>query len=56
MDLFICSDHGNVEDLSIKSHTINPALAISAGKNANQFYKKVKDLAGIKQVILDVAG
>ena len=34
--LVICSDHGNFEDLSVKTHTMNPALTLTAGKNALQ--------------------
>ena len=32
LTLIICSDHGNFEDLSVKTHTLNPALTITAGK------------------------
>ncbi len=46
--LVICSDHGNLEDLSIKTHTRNPVPLIIEGEN----------LSGIKkaQSIMDVPG
>ena len=51
--LLICSDHGNLEDISIKSHTKNPTLAISAGKNAEMIKTKIRDLSDIKSAICD---
>ncbi|MHB1686023.1 MAG: metalloenzyme [Ignavibacteriaceae bacterium] len=53
--LLICSDHGNFEDLSIKTHTLNPSLTISAGKNAGQLFKSIKDISQIKKAIIEVS-
>ena len=50
--LLICSDHGNLEDLSIKTHTLNPALTITSGKYAEQLFKGIKDISQIKQAII----
>lgn len=50
--LIICSDHGNFEDLSVKTHTLNPALTISAGKYAERFYKEIKNISHIKDAII----
>jgi 2,3-bisphosphoglycerate-independent phosphoglycerate mutase len=50
--LVICSDHGNIEDLSIKTHTLNPALTITAGKYAEQLFNSIKDISQIKQAII----
>lgn len=50
--LVICSDHGNFEDISIKTHTMNPALTITAGKNAKQLADNIKDLTDIKPSII----
>jgi 2,3-bisphosphoglycerate-independent phosphoglycerate mutase len=50
--LVICSDHGNLEDLSIKSHTTNPSLTITAGKHAERLSKEIKALYDIKHSIL----
>ena len=49
--LLICSDHGNIEDLSVKTHTLNPALTISAGRFADEFASEIKNLAQIKGTI-----
>ncbi|MBU2505163.1 MAG: metalloenzyme [Bacteroidetes bacterium] len=55
MTLLICSDHGNLEDLSIKSHTRNPALTISAGKHAKSLSEKIRSLNQIKDAILELS-
>ena len=52
--LLICSDHGNLEDLSIKGHTLNPALGISSGKNAEYLRNNIKHLYDIKPVIMEL--
>jgi len=52
--LLICSDHGNLEDISVKSHTLNPALTISAGQYAEQLFNKIKNLSHIKNAILEL--
>ena len=53
MTIVICSDHGNLEDLSIKTHTRNPALTITAGKSAREIAQSVKDITQIKQALLN---
>jgi bisphosphoglycerate-independent phosphoglycerate mutase (AlkP superfamily) len=50
--LVICSDHGNFEDLSVKTHTMNSALTITAGKNAQKLAETIKDLTDIKPSII----
>lgn len=52
--LLICSDHGNLEDISIKGHTLNPALGIATGKNAEYLKNNIKHLYDIKPVIMDL--
>jgi len=52
MTLVICSDHGNLEDLSIKTHTRNPALTITAGRAAKEIAESVTDITQIKKVII----
>jgi 2,3-bisphosphoglycerate-independent phosphoglycerate mutase len=49
--LLICSDHGNFENLSIKQHTLNPTLAITAGNEAKKLSTHIKDLSNIKSAI-----
>ncbi len=52
MTLIICSDHGNIEDISVKTHTRNPSLTITAGKSANQIAEGVTDISQIKNAII----
>lgn len=53
ISLLICSDHGNIEDLSTRGHTSNPALGMSAGKNAEQLRNRIKFLYDIKPAIME---
>jgi hypothetical protein len=52
MTLVICSDHGNLEDLSTKTHTNNPALMITSGLFAEQLANSIKDLTDVTPAIL----
>lgn len=50
--LVITSDHGNLEDLSTKCHTLNSVPLIAIGNQAGAF-QNVTDLTGIVPVILN---
>ncbi|MDR3667106.1 MAG: metalloenzyme [Ignavibacteriaceae bacterium] len=50
--ILLCSDHGNFEDLFVKTHTLNPALTISYGKHASFLFENIKNLSDIKGSIL----
>lgn len=52
MTLIICSDHGNFEDISVKTHTLNPALTITAGINSREIAESINDLSDIKPSII----
>lgn len=52
LTLIICSDHGNLEDLSVKTHTRNPALTITAGRKAESLSKSIKKITDIKPAII----
>ncbi|QQS38272.1 MAG: metalloenzyme [Ignavibacteriales bacterium] len=52
--LVICSDHGNLEDISVKTHTLNPALAITAGRYSEVLKKQIKHLYDIKPAIISI--
>jgi len=52
MTLIICSDHGNLEDLSVKTHTRNPALTITSGKSAKEIAATVTDISQIKKAVI----
>ncbi|MFK8182063.1 MAG: alkaline phosphatase family protein [Phormidesmis sp.] len=53
--LIVTSDHGNVEDLSTKRHTLNTVPLIAIGSNAREF-ESVEDLTGIAPKILSLMG
>jgi hypothetical protein len=50
--LVISSDHGNLEDLSTKHHTLNSVPLIAVGPQA-QAFAPVQDITGITPTILD---
>ncbi|MCC5907670.1 MAG: alkaline phosphatase family protein [Balneolaceae bacterium] len=50
--LIITSDHGNVEDLSIKTHTRNPVPLLVKG--STEQFKKVKSILGITPAIINL--
>jgi hypothetical protein len=52
--ILLCSDHGNFEDLSVKTHTLNPALTISYGRGAEYLFESIKDLSNIKNALLNL--
>jgi 2,3-bisphosphoglycerate-independent phosphoglycerate mutase len=48
----IISDHGNLEDLSVKTHTRNPVPCIAIGNRAHEFVTSIRDLTHITPAIL----
>ena len=52
--LLVTSDHGNIEDLSTKRHTLNKVPLLAVGPNASAF-SHVTDLTGITPQILSLA-
>ena len=52
MLVLVTSDHGNMEDLSTKTHTTNPVPLIAYGHGADRF-AAVEDLTGITPAIVD---
>ncbi len=54
MTFILCSDHGNFEDLSNKSHTLNPSLCIVSGKHSQKLADSIKSLEHIKSSILEI--
>lgn len=51
--LILVSDHGNIEDLSVKGHTRNPAVGIFVGRKHKELAEKIKVLYQIKNKIID---
>jgi hypothetical protein len=52
--LIICSDHGNVEDLSTKTHTLNPVPIIAIGALKDTFTEKIKTLVDVTPTIMSL--
>ncbi len=50
--VILTSDHGNLEDLSTKSHTRNPAMTIIWGVNKNQIAGKLKSITDVTPTIV----
>ena len=53
LEVLICSDHGNVEDLSIRSHTLNLVPVLHFGK-ARSF--ELKNVADVGLFVLSLLG
>lgn len=52
--LLLASDHGNLEDISVKIHTRNPALLILWGKASEEIANKIKSIEDITPVLLSL--
>ena len=52
LTLLISSDHGNVEDLSVKTHTLNLSLTAVAGEHVDFFRSKMKSIADVTPAIV----
>lgn len=50
--MVLISDHGNIEDLSTKSHTRNQVPCIAVGKGRNEFVSRIRNLTHITPAIL----
>lgn len=50
--LLICSDHGNLEDLSVRTHTMNPVPLMLWGPRAYEIGTNVKGIQDIRACIL----
>ena len=50
--VILTSDHGNIEDLSTRSHTLNPVPTIVWGKNRRALADRIKSLSDITPAIV----
>lgn len=50
----LTSDHGNIEDLSVRNHTLNDVPTIVWGRNKDEIASQIKDLTDITPTILRV--
>ncbi len=48
----LTSDHGNIEDLSVRNHTLNDVPTIVWGRNKDEIASQIKDLTDITPTIL----
>jgi 2,3-bisphosphoglycerate-independent phosphoglycerate mutase len=52
--LILTSDHGNIEDLSVRNHTLNNVPTIVWGRNRGEIASQIKDLTDITPAILQL--
>ena len=50
--LIVTSDHGNLEDLSVKSHTLNAVPLIAYGRGAH-YFRDVHDLTDVTPAVVE---
>ncbi|WP_371370709.1 metalloenzyme [Sporomusa aerivorans] len=51
--LLITSDHGNFEDMSVKTHTLNKVPLIALGSGVQNIVSNISDLTGIAPSIIE---
>lgn len=56
LHVLVCSDHGNVEDLSSRSHTLNRVPVLYFGPAADEVRPKLRTVADVGNVILHLLG
>lgn len=52
--VILTSDHGNIEDLSSRNHTLNAVPTIAWGANRDQITERIRNLADITPAIVDM--
>ncbi len=52
--VILTSDHGNIEDLSVRNHTLNDVPTIIWGREKNKVAGRIKDLTDITPAILNL--
>jgi hypothetical protein len=52
--VLLTSDHGNVEDLSTRNHTLNPVPTLAWGRGRETAARRVRTLADITPTILEI--
>ena len=52
--IILTSDHGNIEDLSTRSHTLNPVPTIIWGAGSQQVANRISSLADITPAIVSL--
>ena len=52
--VLISSDHGNLEDVSVKTHTRNPVPTIVWGKEKKKFQERIRKITDITPLFIDL--
>jgi 2,3-bisphosphoglycerate-independent phosphoglycerate mutase len=52
--VILTSDHGNLEDLSVRNHTLNPVPTIVWGRDRHEIAARIRRLTDITPTIVDV--
>jgi 2,3-bisphosphoglycerate-independent phosphoglycerate mutase len=52
--VILTSDHGNIEDLSLRNHTLNPVPSIVWGRHRERLAARIRSLTDITPSIVDV--
>ena len=52
--VILTSDHGNIEDLSLRNHTLNPVPTIVWGRQREHVAAGIRSLTDITPAIVDV--
>ncbi|MEN9797948.1 MAG: hypothetical protein RL653_1644 [Pseudomonadota bacterium] len=56
LHVLVCSDHGNVEDLSTRNHTVNPVPVLYFGPAGAGALSGLRDLADVGRRALELCG
>lgn len=51
--VLLISDHGNVEDLSVKTHTFNHVPALVAGRGKDELARRLRSLTDVTPAVVD---
>lgn len=54
LTVVLTSDHGNIEDLSLRNHTRNPVPTLAWGVGRNRIKERVRTIADITPAIVDL--
>ncbi len=54
--LIITSDHGNIEDWTVKGHTLNPVPTILVGARREEAAARIRSLVDITPAVVDLVG
>ncbi len=56
VSVILTSDHGNIEDVSTRSHTRNPAMTLVWGPAGEELLQKLRSIQDVSPAILELLG